>query len=426
MQTDIYTYNTTRSKEETEKILNSSDELIFIVGVHVPGKYLSAMPGTLAELAALIKDIKTKKILTGPVIYGTQLEGGRFSERIDTNMFNEVRPYRFTFEEIAKYAIKGAEVAQQIKNLKIIEIETGRGCNVGRCSFCTEPLKNKTEYRKKEDIVEEVKAFYKVGERFFRLGKQTCFYSFTDPIGLLKDIRESCPDIEVLHIDNVNPVFVIRKGGEDITKALIKYGTDGNVAAFGCESFDGEVVKANTLNSTPETSLKAIELLNRLGKERGERGLPRLLPGINILFGLAAESKQTHEKNMAFLKNLLEKDLWVRRINIRQVALFPGTMLFEKYGNKFLRKNKQYYWKWRNQIRQEIDFPMLQKIFPKGLVMKRLFTEIHDGNTTFARQPGSYPIIVGTKERLPLKQWIDVEITDHQLRSLTGKVVKKY
>ena len=33
------------------------------------------------------------------------------------------------------------------------------------------------------------------------------------------------------------------------------------------------------------------------------------------------------------------------------------------------------------------------------------------GKTTFARQIGTYPLIIGIKKRIPLKQFVDVKIT---------------
>ena len=113
----------------------------------------------------------------------------------------------------------------------------------------------------------------------------------------------------------------------------------------------------------------------------------------------------------------------LRRINIRQAAILPGTMLEKSFGNKYLRKNKKYYWKWRNEIRQEIDFPMLKRLLPKGTILKDVYTEIYDGKTTFGRQIGTYPLIVGIKGRLPLKKFVDVKITDHMLRSVVGEIV---
>ena len=113
----------------------------------------------------------------------------------------------------------------------------------------------------------------------------------------------------------------------------------------------------------------------------------------------------------------------LRRINIRQTAILPDTMMEKKFGKKFLRKNKQYYWKWRNEIRQKIDFPMLQRLVPKGTILKNIYMEIYDGKTTFGRQIGTYPLIVGVKKRVELKKLYNVKIVDHMLRSVVGEIV---
>src|SRR3989338_4809904 len=53
-KTDIYTYNLTKNHNNISKILDETDTLIVVLGVHVPGKYLSAVPGTLHEIIPLI------------------------------------------------------------------------------------------------------------------------------------------------------------------------------------------------------------------------------------------------------------------------------------------------------------------------------------------------------------------------------------
>ena len=423
-KTNIRIYNRTRN--DVNDILNNTDVLIVNVGVHVPGKYLSALPGTLKEVTELLKTIKCKKILTGPSVFGTQLEGGKSSEKIP-EIFNEVKHFGFEFgafkKDFEKYTLLGADMIKQIPDHRIIEIETGRGCNVGKCSFCTEPLKNLFTNRKNEYILNEIKKYYSLGCRYFRLGKQSDFYSTEDPINLLKNIRESCPEIKVLHIDNVNPVFVVAPSGIEITKAIVKYCTSGNIAAFGVESFDPLVVKENKLNCKPPIAMRAIKILNDLGGERGENGMPKFLPGINIIFGLGHESKKTHEYNINSLKEIYDNGWMLRRINIRQAAILPGTLMEKEFGPKYLNKNKKYYWKWRNDIRQKIDFPMLKRLVPVGTILKDIYTEIYDGKTTFGRQIGTYPLIVGIKERIKLRTFVNVRVTGHMLRSITGEVV---
>ncbi len=420
-KTNILIYNLTNNNAET--VLANTDVLIVILGVHVPGKYLTALPGTLHEVIPLIKDLKMKKILTGPAVFGTQLEGGKAFEQQDLTLFDEVQNSDVSFEELEDFVLEGVPIIQQIPDKRVIEIETSRGCNVGKCSFCTEPIKSKFVNRGKESIVAEVKAYYQVGARYFRLGKQADFYSSDRPIEMLKEIRESCPDIEMLQIDNVNPNSVVKEGGEEITQAIVKYCTSGNIAAFGVESFDPVVVRANLLNTTPAMAMKAIGIINNYGAERGENGLPKFLPGINIIFGLLGETKETHRKNMGAFDHIMKQGWLLRRINIRQVAVLPNTYLEQHGGTKYLSKNKKYYWKWRNDIRQNIDNPMLERILPKGTILSEVWTEMYDGKTTFCRQMGTYPLVIGVKGRLPLKQKIKVRVTGYMLRSIVGEVV---
>jgi len=372
----------------------------------------------------MLKDINCEKILTGPAVFGTQLEGGKFAEKMDLSLFEEVKDYNFTFNEMEKISAVSAEILKQIPDKRVIEIETSRGCKFGKCSFCTEAMKCKFINRKMEDVVKEVVAYYNVGARHFRIGKQADFYAIDRPIELLEKINKKCPKIEVLHIDNVNPNSVVSGDGEEITKAIVKYCTSGNIAAFGIESFDPEVVKANRMNTSPAVALKAIEIINKYGKERGKNGMPMFLPGINIIFGLLGEKKITHQTNMEALLGIIDSGLMLRRINIRQVVVMPGTYLEEHGGNKFLRKNKKYYWKWRNEIRQKIDLPMLKIVVPVGTILSEVYTEIYDGKTTFCRQMGTYPLIIGIKGRIPLGKKIKVKIVSHMLRSLVGEVVE--
>jgi len=419
-KTNIKTLNLSVNSKNISEILKNTTELIIIAGVHTPGKYLSAVPGTLKEILHLTKDLKCRKILTGPAIFGSQLHGGSFSERVDLGSFDAVKDFKFDYNK-NNIAIKGASIIKQIPDLRIIEIETSRGCTrKNGCSFCLEPLKNRFEFREYKDILDEIKQFYKLGARYFRLGKQSCFYSYPYTKQLLSSIKAHCPEIKVLHIDNVNPKMVT----EEKTKLIVKYCTEGNVAAFGVESFDKKVIKANNLNCQPEDVTKAIKIINKYGKERGKNGMPRFLPGINLIFGLKEESKNTFEENYSQLKKILDLNLLLRRINIREVTIFQGTAL-SKVGNKYLKKNRKYYWKWRNQIRQEIDLPMLRKLVPKETILKDIRAEIYEGKKTFGRQIGAYPLIVGVNKRLELGKFYNVKVIGHMLRSVVGEVVQK-
>lgn len=407
-KTNIKIYNATN--KDVKEILRKTKRLFVVLGVHVPGKYLSAKPGSLGEVKKLLGEYKGRVIITGPAVYGSSLEGGRVAR--------EIRDYEkldmnFSYDDISKYAVKGAYIFRK----GIVEIETSRGCVREKgCSFCLEPLKHRFEFRKVGDIVKEIKALNKYGARNFRLGKQSCIYSYPELETLLKEIRKC--KIDVLHVDNANPKFV----DVEKTKAIVKYCTEGNVAAFGVESFDKDVIRKNNLACDPEEVLDAIRLINKYGSKKGENGMPKFLPGINLLFGLKGESKETFEENFKWLKKILDEGLLLRRINIRQVSIFKGTEM-EKVGMKFIKKNKKFYWNWRKKIRKEIDLEILKRLVPVNSVLKNVKAEIYDGKVTFCRQVGTYPLIVGVKKRLELGKFYDVKIVDHMLRSVVGEVL---
>ena len=426
-RTHIEVLNHTRPYEEIRRVLQDTDEIIIIVGVQTPGKYLSARPGTLREVNKLLAPFKLRKVLTGPVLTGgTQFRGGSRPQLPEAEEFAHLRPFTFeTYEGLQPYAIEGTRVVGQMPRLadRIVELETGRGCPRGQgCSFCTEPLKHAVQWRRPELVIEEARALTELGARAFRLGKQSCIYSYEggDPArieAMLAGLAALGP--EVLHLDNANPAMI----DEERTELFVKYLTPGSTAAMGVESFDPAVTEANNLNCSYDQAFEAIRTVNRIGGFRSENGCHALLPGINLLLGLAGETRETLDRNFDALKRILDEGLLVRRINIRRVVRFPGTPLYELADQKALRKNRRHYTRWIEKVRQEIDVPMLQRLFPVGTVLKDLCSEVHNGNTTFMRQIGSYPIVVGVRERLPLNERFDVRIVGYMRRSLLAERV---
>jgi len=266
-KTDIRVYN--RTNKDVGNVLAMTDVLVVVCGVHVPGKYLSALPGTLKEISLLVRDLRCTKILTGPAAseFGTRLEGGKLAEEHNLSAFDEIVPDIVeSYDDIGKAAIKGAEIGKQIPYTLIAEIETARGCSKKKgCSFCTEPLKHRLEFRPIKDIVAEVEELNRRGVKHFRLGKQSDFFLWkaSQIEKMLSRIRERC-NIEVLHIDNIDPLFV----NEGKVQLIVKYCTEGNVAALGVETFDIDVIKANDLQARPEDTVEAIRIINKYGRER--------------------------------------------------------------------------------------------------------------------------------------------------------------
>jgi len=66
---------------------------------------------------------------------------------------------------------------------------------------------------------------------------------------------------------------------------------------------------------------------------------------------------------------------------------------------------------------------MLQKLVPVGTVISDARAEIYNGNTTFLRQVGTYPLTIGVKNRVELEKFYKVRVVGHMLRSIVGEVV---
>jgi radical SAM superfamily enzyme with C-terminal helix-hairpin-helix motif len=201
-----------------------------------------------------------------------------------------------------------------------------------------------------------------------------------------------------------------------ILNTILNTCTSGNILSFGLESADNKVIKMNNLNSNPQEVHDMIKLVNKYGSSRGSTGMPELLPGLNFVYGLKGETKETLIANLDFLKSILDEGLILRRINLRQVLTEKGIQ-----DKRFrTRKYHRDFIKHKNSVREQIDRPMLKRLFPVGTTIKKVFMEITKGNTTFGRQIGTYPILVGIPYKIPEKKFYNVAITDYGYRSITG------
>ena len=278
-----------------------------------------------------------------------------------------------------------------------------------------------------------------MGVRHVRLGGMTDTYTYKaegvvemeyprpdpEPIAkLLYGLRED-ERLEILHTDNGNPSIIAEhlEESEEITKSLVETLSDGAVLSFGLESADPEVHKANWLNCDSGQLKSAIALINKHGSEKGERGLPKLLPGLNFIAGLKGETKQSYDYNLSLLRELKSEGHMIRRVNIRQVE-----------GKGFQEVDSNDFKSFKETVRQEFDGPILKEILPLGSVIDDVWWESHDGRTrlprhlndeardasitgkagiTFGRQIGAYPILVGMNYLAPLESYSQIMVTGH-------------
>ncbi len=340
----------------------------------------------------------------------------------------------------------------------INELETYRGCTrLVKCSFCTEAFYGDPDFREQSDIKNEVRALNELGNQYFRLGRQADLLTYGSDSSqrrsgfpkprpkeveiLYEGIREAAPDLKMLHLDNINPGLIANypEEAKQILETIAYYNTPGDTAAMGVESVDELVRQVNSLKCDRSEAMKAIELVNEAGGRR-EGGIPKLLPGLNFIHGLPGESDKTFQENYEFLKEVLDNGLLLRRINIRQITIHQGSTAeklsqdkefakelgfeLKRHKRSVLEKKFKYF---RDKIRQEIDRPMLEKVFPRGTLIKELIPEFQNLGYTFGRQLGSYPVTVkipiddrDAAEALEQNRPIDVIVTGYQERSVTG------
>ena len=275
------------------------------------------------------------------------------------------------------------------------------------------------------DIIAEASRLRELGVRNLRVGGQTCIVSYgSEPDSPVPTpVPEKADELfeglqslgfDVLHVDNANAAVIASHPdeAEQVLTTLATRCTDGNVLALGMESADPRVVTENNLNSTAEQVMDAVRMINRVGGSRGLRGMPRLLPGINVICGFDGETPATYGMDMDILNRMKDEGLMIRRINIRQVL-----PIRKEFGVKV---DQRRFKRFKEEVREDIDRVMLERVAPRGTVLKDVYLELQDGNTTFGRQIGSYPLLVGIPYKLDTERFCDVYVTDWGFRSITG------
>lgn len=449
-----WTIDQLRSERSRWQSVATADLVVYIGGMTVPGKYVGGTPATPEEIREIAWTAEGTTIMGGPARFGTGPEnaGGVEAERKDFDFDHvamgdiEAAVYELatsgletatdryrSIDEVSRWARQGAFIIDQHPNdseYLVCELETGRGCAY-RCSFCTEPMYGDATFRKPRSIIKEVTALAEHGAVNFRLGRQADILAYggdgeaPNPTAieqLYRGINEAVPQLETLHLDNMNPVTIVEypERSKEAIKTIATYNTPGDTAAFGLESADPRVREQNNLLVSADECFEAVRIVNELGGWRpSERRLPKLLPGINFVHGLAGERPETFEYNKQFLERILDAGLMVRRINIRKVMTFPGTEM-DDVGTELADRHHQQYKQYKRTVREQIDNPMLNRVAPPGTILPDVRFEYHEDGRTFGRQPGTYPLLVGLPEQYDLNQSQDVAVVDHGYRSVTA------
>ena len=473
-----YTYMTIdqwrlTSQQERQEVLRTTEGFVCIAGAVVPGRYIRGTPISRKESTDLIRllprDIPA--LFGGWAVRGWKQQGW-FPLR--SNLFLAVQDTDATLNQFLKngtwkherrnaeewttWAQLGATSkavthhpdlgTDEKKGPLTYEVEVYQGCVRFKrgCKFCIEPKKGIPIWRTPDDIIREVKLAHDSGVQHVRLGGMTDTYTYMaegvkdleypipnpEPIAqLLHGLRED-DRLGILHTDNGNPSIIAEniEPSTEITKTLVETLSDGAVLSFGLESADPNVHAANWLNCDAQQLKSALRLINEYGRGRGERGLPKLLPGLNFIAGLNGERPETYDMNLNLLRELRNEGLLLRRINIRQVE-----------GEGFQEIPQSEFKQFKSAVRETIDTPLLQELFPLGHVLRDVHWETHDGRTrlpvhlteehtgnsihgraglTFGRQIGAYPILIGVPYHIPLESSSNIMITGHGARSITG------
>ena len=461
------------SEEERAHHLRELEGFVCIAGAVVPGRYIRGTPISRRESTELIRTLPRNipALFGGWAVRGWKQQGwlplrsNLFLAVQDTdatlNGFLKTGSWkheRRTSEQWTSWAQHGANSkavlehpdlgTEKTKGPLTYEVEVYQGCVRYKrgCKFCIEPKKGVPIWRTPEDIIQEVKLAHDAGVQHVRLGGMTDTYTYMadgvkeleypipnpEPIAkLLHGLRED-ERLNILHTDNGNPSIIAEniEPSTEITKTLVETLSDGAVLSFGLESADPNVHTENWLNCDSSQLKSALRLINQYGRERGERGLPKLLPGLNFIAGLNGERTETYEINLNLLKELRNEGLLLRRINIRQVE-----------GNGFQDIPEDDFKRFKTAVRDTIDSPLLEELFPLGHILKNVHWETHDGRTrlpvhlsekhtsdhvhgraglSFGRQIGAYPILIGVPYHIPLESTSDIMITGHGARSITG------
>ncbi|MFI0242824.1 radical SAM protein [Streptomyces sp. NPDC016845] len=433
---DRWTYSATVNRDKAVELLRDAEAVIVVAGDKVPSVHLHAVNGSQDDIARALACVRGRRYLLGPMATWALSEPASWA-----GLFDAVHTHTVTssalalgsrspapYEQLEADRSSFAGLIEQMPWPPVAELELYRGCTrKAFCRFCNEPAKSPVvAHRSVDDVLAETVQLYVAGVRHFRLGQQTCFFSYQGRSegairALLEGIRERCPDLQMLHIDNADPLAVAAPVGKRIAAAVADLCTEGNCAPMGIESFDPAVIERNTLTCTEEILLRAVEHVNEAGGGRGTGGLPKLLPGLNLIYGLPGETHATHLANLNALRRIYDAGLMCHRTNVRVARAFPGTPLAEEATSPQELPSAAHFETWKADIDQIWDRPMKQRVYPAGLNIPGVHAYFVDERGTWFRRLGSYAIqIIDQGATVPVGTPADITVTGYAPRVIYG------
>lgn len=435
------TTNLTKNKDIVSSLIDWAEEIHIVWWCFISYNYFSCFPPTNDELLDLIKDTDKNKITLFyelginrvlPKDFVAQVSGS-INKLVIGNPYNYILNgvqdnFESNYKNLKTISHVECSILEQLDRPYIIELESWSGCNHAKCTFCIEAMrKTKVVYRDVEDILKEVRSLHNQWARNFRIGKQPNFYNFQaqnvyEFEKLLGGIRETW-DIEMLHIDNVNPEDVVSNEGIEITKLLAKYSTSWNIANFWVESFDPLVRFTNKLNWTVDQIMRAMEVINEYGAFQDPDGLYRLLPGVNILYWLSFHRAETLAYNLEKFEEILSKGLLSRRTFIRRITS-PFGFSFGLIGK--WSKSDEDFFEFEKQITDKFIMPMQEKVYKTWSIITKLEEVYFDGQDSMLRKLWTCAerfIIKGKK--LESGNKYNIKISGHvSARVMTGEIIE--
>ncbi len=437
-------------RENNFKLEENHAAVFLIGGAVVPGRYLGARIGTIAEIRRITENNPVQKFIIG----GPAAAAFADSKNV-TPVKYDIEKYAYTLvrgcpedcrrtaQEAGRWGRAGAWIVRSHPSWPdlICEMETYRGCpRLNHCSFCFEGLFEGLDFRQVDDILAETDALINAGITRFRSGRQADILQYMTPFSEFRcgfprpepsaveelfgefRLRRDQGKIRVLNIDNANPGTIANfpEESERILAAISSAVTPGDTMALGIESFDPEVSCRNNLKVDRDQAVFVIKMINEICGFRKD-GIPVLLPGVNLVQGLAGETSATFEKNYAALKSIMDQGLLLKRINIRKHQPYPGTPLALTERKSSARELNRFEF-YRDKIRKEIDTYMLRAIYPAGTVLNDVMILDHREEYSLGKQISSYSITVTVPETVEKKTIFSAVITGHRERSLEGLV----